>query len=97
MMAALALWLGRAWGKVQGWAIVALALLAAVGAVFLKGRREGREHAQAQAQADNARRDIAARDETIQAGQERADVENDIAGRPAGDARQRLHDDWSRD
>ena len=97
MMAALGIWLARAWGKAQGWAVAALAVLAALGAVFIRGRLEGRQQAQAQAQADNARRDIAARDESIQAGQERADVENDIAGRPDGDAGQRLRDHWSRD
>ncbi|WP_038853621.1 hypothetical protein [Bordetella petrii] len=97
MIAAIGLFLAKVWGKAQGWAFAALGVLAAVGVAFFRGRREGREHAEAQAEANSARRDVAARDETIQAGQERTHVENDIAGRPGGDAGRRLRDDWSRE
>ncbi|NKE43597.1 hypothetical protein HB662_02330 [Roseomonas frigidaquae] len=72
------------WGRMQGWAAVAAALLVALGTANLAGRRQARrEAALDQAQAALNRRDV------------RDAVDRDVARDPG--AAERLRRDWSRD
>lgn len=55
----ISVWLASLWSRVSGWVIAAGAVMAALGAAFLAGKREGRQTAQAdttQATADALRR-----------------------------------------
>lgn len=76
--------LGGAWSRVQAWTVAAAALLAAIGAVYLAGRRG----ANAEAEARALRRDLRQRDV-------RDAVDRDVA-RERSPA-ERLRERWARD
>jgi hypothetical protein len=83
--------------RLKGWAVGALAILAAIGTAFVIGRSKGRQAGQDAAKADKAKSDIAALGEALDAAKERHDVEIEIARQPAGSSADRLRDGWSRD
>jgi uncharacterized membrane-anchored protein YhcB (DUF1043 family) len=81
------------WGRFSSWIIGALALLAAVAGVYLRGRSAGKQFEQQK----ELKEDLAeerARAETIQ---EVSDVQTEVARLPAGDVHERLRDKWTRD
>jgi len=83
--------------RVKGWAVAALALIAAIGTAYTIGRSKGRQAAQDAAAASKAKSDMAAMDDALKAVKERNDVEDEIARQPAGTSAGRLKDNWSRD
>jgi hypothetical protein len=81
------------WARFSTWIIGALGLLAAVAAVYLKGRSAGKKVEQAK----EAQEDLAAeraRGETIQ---EANDVHAEVGRLPADAVRERLRNEWQRD
>ena len=81
--------LGR---KAYAWLLAAVAILAAVAGVYLRGRSAGKKVEQAKA----TERELAnesARNETIQ---EASNAQIEVSRLPAADVRQRLRDKWTR-
>lgn len=81
------------WGRFYGWALGALAVLAAIAAVYLRGRSAGKQVEQQKA----TKREVAqerARTETIQ---EVHDVQTEVARLPDDAVRERLRQSWTRD
>lgn len=81
------------WSRFSGWIIGALAVLAAVAGVYLKGRSAGKQVEQEKATERQLEQERA-KSETIQ---EARDVETEISRLPADDVHQRLRDKWQRD
>jgi hypothetical protein len=80
------------WSRFYGWALGALAVLAAVAGVYLKGRSAGRQVEQKKATARELEQERA-RAETIQ---EVSNVQTEVARLPDDAVRERLSK-WTRD
>lgn len=81
------------WTRFSTWVLGALALLAAVAGVYLRGRSAGKQVEQQKA----TRRELAqerAKAETIQ---EVSSVQTEVARLPDDAVRERLRDKWQRD
>jgi hypothetical protein len=83
--------------RLQGWAVAALALVAAIGGAFLWGRSKGSSAATAEAQATQAKIDNAGLQHSLDTAQERNDVDIEISRLPDGGAAERLQRDWPRE
>ena len=83
--------------RAKGWAIGALALLAAIGSAFFVGRSKGHNAAQTEAAASKAKSDMAAMNDALDAVQERNHVEAEISRNHSTTSAERLSDNWSRD
>lgn len=81
------------WARFSGWVIGALGIIAAVAAVYLRGRSVGKNVEQAKAVQENLAEERA-RSETIR---EANDAQTEIARLPADAVHQRLRDKWQRD
>lgn len=82
--------LGR---RAYAWLLGALAVLAAIAGIYLRGRSAGKKVEQTKA-TERELADERVRAETIQ---EASDAQIDVARLPADDVRQRLRDKWTRD
>lgn len=80
------------WSRFYGWALGALAVIAAVAGVYLRGRSAGKKVEQQKATERTLEQDRA-KAETIQ---EVHDVQTEVARLPDADVRQRLQK-WTRD
>ena len=81
------------WSRFHGWVLGALAALAAIAAVYLRGRSAGKQVEQQK----ETQRELAqerARAETIQ---EVANVQTEVARLPDDAIRERLRESWTRD
>lgn len=83
--------------RFKGWIAAAVALIGALLFAWTRGRSGAREDARVRESDDRAQRNAAAAQEIHNATQERANVENEIDGLPAGAARDRLRRDWGKD
>lgn len=81
------------WSRFYGWALGALAVLATVAGIYLKGRSAGKQVEQKKATARELEQERA-RAETIK---EVSSVQTEVARLPDADVRQRLQDRWTRD
>lgn len=81
------------WGRFSTWILGAIAVLAAVTGIYLRGRSAGKEVEQQKA----TQRDLDAERAKATTIQEAHDVQTEISQLPASDVRQRLQDRWSRD
>jgi C4-dicarboxylate-specific signal transduction histidine kinase len=83
--------------RLQRWVAAVAMVAVALGAVYAAGRRKGKSSAEDAAAADKARANLDAAEHTLETVRERHHVETEIAGRPDGNAADRLRNDWSRD
>jgi hypothetical protein len=81
------------WGRFYGYVIGALAVLAAVAGIYLRGRSAGKQGEQTKATARELEQERA-KAETIQ---EVHDVQTEVARLPDDAVRERLRRDWQRD
>lgn len=81
------------WGRFYGWVIGALAVLAAVAGVYLKGRSAGKQVEQKKATARQLEQERA-KAETIQ---EVHNAQTEVARLPDDAVRERLRSEWQRD
>jgi hypothetical protein len=81
------------WGRFSTWILGALAVLAAVAGVYLKGRSAGKQVEQAK----EMKEDLAAERAKSETIQEVHDVQTEVARLPADAVRERLRDKWTRD
>lgn len=85
------------WGRIQKWVMGGVAVVAALGSVFLLGRSQGKGRAEKDAQVARQQAENAALNDGLDAVKERNRVEEEIAHLPAGESADRLFRDWSRD
>lgn len=81
------------WQKFYGWILGAIAVLAGVVGVYLRGRSAGKAVEQKKA----TERDITEAKEHAETIRETVDVESKVVRMPIGDARERLRSKWMRD
>lgn len=81
------------WGRFYGWALGALAVVAAVAGIYLRGRAAGKKVEQAKATEQDLA-DERAKSETLR---EASDVQIEVSRLPADDVHQRLQRKWTRD
>lgn len=78
-------WLFTLWGKTKIWAGIAVAVIAAIGIAFLRGRSAGIQHIEA----EQAKR-------RIESMQKRKDIDDDVSEMGSNDI-DREYDRWLRD
>lgn len=81
------------WGRLSSWIVGALGLLAAIAAVYLKGRAAGKQVEQRKV----TERHLVEERAKAATVQEVHDVQTDVSLLPTADVRQRLQDKWTRD
>jgi hypothetical protein len=81
------------WARFYGWILTALAVLAAVAGVYLRGRSAGKQIEQQKA----TEREIAQERARAEAIQEVHNVESEVARLPDDAVRERLRSKWQRD
>ena len=81
------------WSRFYGWILGALGVLAAVAAVYLRGRSRGKQVEQSKA----TEKALAAERAKAQTIQEASDAQIEVARLPADAVRERLRDKWTRD
>jgi hypothetical protein len=81
------------WGRFYGWILGALAALATLIGIYLKGRSAGKQVEQKKA----TQRDLTEAKEHAETIRETVDVESKVVRMPTGDVRERLRSKWQRD
>lgn len=81
------------WSRFYGWIIGALGLIAALAAVYFRGRSAGKAVEQKKA----TQRDLEDAQQHAETIRETIDVETEISRLPDSDVRKRLSDSWARD
>jgi outer membrane murein-binding lipoprotein Lpp len=81
------------WSRFYGWILGALAVLAAVAGVYLRGRSSGKKVEQSKA----TKRELAAERARAQTIQEASDAQVEVSRLPDDAVRERLRDKWQRD
>jgi uncharacterized protein YhaN len=81
------------WSRFSGWIVTAIAALAAIAAVYLKGRSAGKAVEQKKA----VERDLVEAQHHADTILETSNVQAEVSRLPDSDVQQRLRDHWSRD
>lgn len=81
------------WARFSKWIIGAVVALAAVAAIYLRGRSAGKEVEQKKA----VERDLTEAKEHAETIRETSDVQAEVSRLPASDIRERLRSKWQRD